>query len=89
MRMKETVAWLFGMGLVSNIGLFLPQAAKIWKAKSGKHVSFATFAGFNVLQALALLHAYLQRDPFLFVGMIATFLSCLAVTVAAFIYRKQ
>ncbi len=87
--MKQIVAWLFGMGLVSNIGLFLPQAVKIWKAKSSKHVSFVTFAGFNILQAVALLHAYLQRDPFLFVGMIATFSSCLAITIMAFIYRKQ
>lgn len=87
--MKEIVAWLFGMGLVGNIGLFLPQAIKIWKTKSSKHVSFVTFAGFNVLQAVALLHAYLQRDRFLFVGMIATFSSCLAITIMAFIYRKQ
>lgn len=87
--MQEIVAWLFGLGLVSNIGLFLPQAVKIWKAKSGAQVSFITFVGFNIMQAIALLHAYLQRDWFLFVGMIATFLSCLAVTVAAFIYRQQ
>lgn len=57
--MNETVACLLGLGLVSNVGLFLPQAIKIWKAKSGKRVSFITFAGFNIMQAIALLQAYL------------------------------
>jgi MtN3 and saliva related transmembrane protein len=89
MALKEIVAWLFGAGLLVNAGLFVPQAIKIFKTKSAKEVSLMTFAGFNILQFIGILHGYLQGDPYLLVGMIASFLACGAVTSLALIYRNK
>jgi MtN3 and saliva related transmembrane protein len=89
MPIKEIVAYLFGAGLLVNAGLFIPQALKIFKTKSAKEVSLMTFAGFNILQFIGILHGVLQGDPYLLVGMIASFLCCGAVTVLAMIYRNK
>jgi len=87
--MKEIIAYLFGAGLLVNAGLFVPQALKIFKSKSAKEVSLMTFAGFNILQFIGILHGYLQGDPYLLVGMVASFLCCGAVTALAIIYRHK
>lgn len=87
--MKQLVAYLFGAGLLVNAGLFVPQALKIFKTKSAKDVSLMTFGGFNLLQAIGILHGYLQGDPYLLVGMIASFIACGAVTGLGIMYRKQ
>jgi MtN3 and saliva related transmembrane protein len=87
--MKEIVAWLFGMGLVSNIGLFLPQALQVWRAKSGKHISLITFGGFHIVQTLGMLHGHYQQDFSLFWGMAINNVTCGLVTILALKYRKQ
>ncbi len=87
--MKQIIAYLFGAGLIVNAGLFVPQALKIFKTKSAKDVSLMTFGGFNLLQFIGILHGYLQGDPYLLVGMIASFIACGAVTTLGILYRKQ
>ncbi|MDZ7289624.1 MAG: PQ-loop domain-containing transporter [candidate division KSB1 bacterium] len=89
MNIKQIVAYLFGTGLMVNAALFVPQAVKIFKTKSARDVSRLTFAGFNVLQLIGILHGYLQGDPYLLSGMVASFLCCGAVTILALIYRNQ
>ncbi len=37
--MREVVAFLFGLGFVFNASLFIPQALRILKTKSGKNIS--------------------------------------------------
>jgi uncharacterized protein with PQ loop repeat len=56
--MQEIVAWLFGLGLVGNIGLFLPQAWRVWRCESSQHISLLTFVGFHIIQTLGMLHGY-------------------------------
>lgn len=87
--MKEIVAVMFGLGLMVNAGLFVPQAVKIFKTKSAKDVSLLTFAGFNVLQLIGIVHGMLQRDFSLIIGMSASFIACGAVTVLGLIYRGK
>jgi MtN3 and saliva related transmembrane protein len=89
MAIKQIVAYLFGAGLMVNAGLFIPQALKIFKTKSAKDVSTMTFAGFNILQFIGILHGYLQGDPYLMVGMVASFLCCGVVTALAIVYRGK
>lgn len=81
--MKETVAWLFGLGMGLNALLFLPQALSIWRTRSAEGVSLLTFGGFNVLQALGVIHGVLQNDWSLAVGMCISLVSCGSVTVLA------
>jgi len=87
--MKEIVAILFGLGLMVNAALFVPQAVKIFKTKSAKDVSLLTFAGFNVLQLIGIVHGALQQDWSLIIGMTASFLACGAVTVLGLAYRGK
>jgi MtN3 and saliva related transmembrane protein len=84
--MKQLVAWLFGAGMVANALLFIPQALAIWRKKTAEGVSVLTFAGFNAMQLIAVLHSYFQGDWYLGVGMAVSFITCGSVTVLAMIY---
>jgi MtN3 and saliva related transmembrane protein len=87
--MKETVAVIFGFAMVANALLFLPQAWRIWKAKTAQGVSLMTFAGFNALQFIGALHGYYQGDRALMIGMLATLVTCGAVTLLAIRYSSS
>jgi len=87
--MKQAIAYLFGLGLLVNAGLFIPQAVKIFRSRTAKDVSLLTFAGFNILQIIGILHGYFQGDPYLMVGMVASFLACGAVTTLGLVYRGR
>ena len=47
--MKEVVAFIFGLGMVLNAALFVPQAVHLWRTKTSQGVSILSFAGFNTL----------------------------------------
>lgn len=87
--MKQVVAYIFGLGLMANAGLFVIQAVKIVKAKSAKGVSIMTFAGFCLLQITGILHGYFQNDMYLLSGMVASLIACGTVTVLSIIYRNK
>ena len=89
MTLKDIVAVAFGLGLLGNAALFVPQAVRIVRSKSAKDVSLLTFAGFNLLQAIGIAHGVLQNDMSLLLGMVASFLGCGAVTVSALVYRHR
>ncbi len=87
--MKQIVAWLFGLGLLGNAALFVPQAIALWRKKSDEGISLLTFGGFSVLQIVGIAHGYLQGDPSLLVGMSASLLTCGTVTVLTIVYRLR
>jgi MtN3 and saliva related transmembrane protein len=87
--MKQIVAILFGLGLVVNGLLFVPQAIALWRKKSDEGVSLLTFGGFNVLQAIGILHGILQGDLSLILGMSSSFLACGSVTGLTLFYRLR
>jgi MtN3 and saliva related transmembrane protein len=87
--MKQFVAILFGLGLVVNGLLFVPQAIALWRKKSDEGVSLVTFGGFNILQAIGILHGAYQHDLSLILGMSASFLFCGAVTTQTLYYRLR
>ena len=87
--LKQIVAIVFGLGLICNALLFVPQALAVWRRKSSKDVSLVTFAGFNVLQIIAVIHGAYQRDLALMLGMIASLLSCGTVTVLTIAFRRR
>src|SRR4051794_31429895 len=80
-RMKEFVAVVFGLGLLCNALLFVPQAIAVWRKKSDEGISLITFGGFSVLQAIGIVHGVYQRDLSLILGMAASLLSCGTVTL--------
>lgn len=87
--MKEFVAVIFGLGLLCNALLFVPQGIALWKKKSDEGMSLITFGGFNVLQIIGIVHGVYQRDLSLILGMIASLLSSGSVTALTLIYRAR
>jgi len=86
--MKEIVAYVFGFGMLINAALFVPQALRIWRTRTAQGVSVLTFAGFNALQVTGVLHGYMQGDRALMTGMLASLLTCGAVTLLAAYYGR-
>jgi MtN3 and saliva related transmembrane protein len=79
----------FFIALVANAAVFIPQAIKLYRTKSSREVSFATFLAFNIIQLLTAAHAYLANDILLLVGSILSFITCAIVTYLAFLYRNH
>ncbi len=87
--MKEAVAVIFGLGLIINALLFLPQIRSILKTRSAEGVSLMTFSGFTLMQAIGVLHGVMQKDWSLIFGMGASLLTCGTATLLAFAYRPK
>lgn len=85
--MKELVAVIFGLGLLCNALLFVPQVLAVWRKKTDEGISLITFGGFSVLQVIGIIHGVYQRDPSLIIGMGASLLSCGTVTGLTVFYR--
>jgi len=87
--MKEIVAVIFGLALLCNALLFVPQALAVWRKKTDQGISLVTFGGFNVLQAIGIVHGVYQHDLSLILGMIASLITCGAVTSLTLYYRLR
>jgi MtN3 and saliva related transmembrane protein len=87
--MKEIVAIIFGLGLLCNALLFVPQAIAVWRKKTDEGVSLITFGGFSVLQVIGIVHGVYQRDWSLILGMAASLLSCGMVALLTAYYRAK
>lgn len=87
--MKQIVAVVFGLGLLGNALLFVPQVLAVWRKKSDEGISLITFGGFNVLQAIAIVHGAYQHDLSLILGMVASLITCGSVTFLTLLYRMK
>ena len=87
MDIKQVVAVIFGLGLVGNAVLFVPQALAIWRKKTDEGISLVTFGGFCLLQVISVVHGLYQHDPSLVIGMTASFLTCGTATALTVYYR--
>jgi len=87
--MKEIVAVIFGLGLVGNALLFVPQVIAVWRKKSDEGISLITFGGFSLLQVIGIIHGLYQHDPSLIFGMAASLLTCGTVTGLTVFYRMR
>jgi MtN3 and saliva related transmembrane protein len=87
--MKDFVAVVFGLALLGNAALFVPQAIAVWRKKSDEGVSLVTFGGFCILQVIGVIHGIYQHDQSLIVGLGASFLTCGTVTLLTVVYRVR
>jgi MtN3 and saliva related transmembrane protein len=86
---KEIVAVVFGLGLLGNAALFVPQIIAVWRKKTDEGISLITFGGFSVLQVVGIIHGLYQQDFSLTLGMAASMLTCGSVTALTIYYRLQ
>lgn len=87
--MKHIVAVIFGLGLVGNALLFVPQALAVWRKKSDEGISLLTFGGFCLLQIVSIVHGLYQHDEALTLGMAASLLTCGTLTALTVWYRVR
>ena len=85
--MRQFVAIVFGLGLFCNALLFVPQVIAVWRKKTDQGISLITFAGFSILQMIAIIHGLYEHDLSLTIGMAASLLSCGSVTCLTIYYR--
>lgn len=79
----------FIIGLLLNAILFIPQAIKIYKAKSSAEISLITFLGFNFIQLTTVWHGYRNQDYILAIGYIVSFIACAIVSSLTIYYRVR
>jgi len=85
--MREIVTFVFGLALLGNAALFVPQAFAVWRKKSDEGISLVTFGGFCILQVIGVVHGFYEHDNSLIIGLGASFLTCGTVTFLTVIYR--
>lgn len=88
LKTKETL-WLYGIALLANAALFIPQAWRLYKTKDAYGTSVVTFAGFNIVQFLGLISGIYHNDKALIYGQIVSLTACGLVTVQLFLYRLK
>lgn len=88
-RMRQIVTVIFGIGLIGNALLFVPQAIAVWRKKTDEGVSLVTFGGFCVLQVVGVIHGFYEHDNSLVIGLGASFLTCGTVTALTILYRVR
>ena len=87
--MRQAIALLFGLGLLGNAALFVPQAIAVWRKKTDEGISLITFGGFSILQIIGIVHGLFEHDMSLTLGMAASLLTCGTVTLLTLFYRMR
>lgn len=80
---------VFGLCLLFNAFVFIPQAMKVYKTKDVRGLSLITFIGFNIVQFFTILHGIINRDFVLVCGNVLAFVTCGIVTFFIVKYHKK
>ena len=80
---------LFNIGLVLNVIILMPQTYKIYRFKDAKSVSLISFVGINFIQLMTILHGIIQKDWALALGMIASLIVSVTLTVGILLYGNK
>ncbi|MEE3002867.1 MAG: ATP-binding protein [Pseudomonadota bacterium] len=83
MILSDVIEFLFVICLFANAFLFLPQAYKIYQAKTAKSVSITTFSCILFVQMIFMLHGFVIDDLLLAYSMALSMLGCLSVVALA------
>lgn len=85
--LRYLIEVLFAAGLFANSLLFIPQMVRIIQKQHADDVSLTTFAGFNIINFLTVLHGYLHHDLILTIGASCAFVINTGVTLLIIWYR--
>ena len=76
----------YAAGFLTTIA-FVPQVLKIWRTKSAKDVSLATFAAFTLGVVLWLLYGIARQEPPIIIWNSVTLVLAVAILVMKVKYR--
>lgn len=86
---KGFIFFAFGISLLLNALLFVPQIIKIYKEKTAAGFSKTTFVGFCTTQLIAIIYGCFTHDWILAAGYGVALLTCGTVTILIFIYSEK
>ena len=79
----------FGIGLVVNALLYVPQIMRIIKEKGSRELSYVMFCGFLCLTFSQVVYGFFKHDWIMAWGNMLTFITCGTVVCLIFFYRKK
>lgn len=79
----------FGIGLVINAMLYVPQIMRLIKEKRSNELSYVMFCGFLCLTLSQVLYGFFRHDWIMAWGNMLTFITCGTVVCLIFVYRKK
>lgn len=85
--LKTVLEFLFGLGILINTAVYIPQAIKLIRAKHAREISLLTFSAFNIFLAIQLVYAYLNHDMHFFLGTLLIFCASILVTILIVYFR--
>jgi MtN3 and saliva related transmembrane protein len=80
---------VFGLAMILNAIVFIPQALKLYKVKNANGISLTMFVGFNFIQCITILHGYVHKDYILMYGYILTLFLSGIVTFLVLLYKNN
>ncbi len=85
-KAEDLFGWIGGLlALVYNV----PQIYHIWKTKSVKDISKASWTMRTISYFFYIVHTFFQNDPALFYTYILGFLQVIVITIQIFIYKDN
>ncbi len=79
----------FGLALLLNGLIVIPQIIQIIKTKNARNLSFITFFGFWLLQITMLIHGYSHNDLKLALGMLLSIITTGVLIILILIYGND
>lgn len=87
--LRDFIFFAFGLSLLINSILFVPQIIKILREKTTIGFSKITFVGFCITQVIAVIYGCLRHDWILAGGYLLAFITCGTVTILIFVYGNS
>jgi MtN3 and saliva related transmembrane protein len=87
--LKMIVEGQFGIGLIINAVLYVPQALRIFKEKGSRELSLIMFIGFWLLTLSQVVYGFYIHDHLLTWGTFLTLITCGVVVCLIFKYRDR
>jgi MtN3 and saliva related transmembrane protein len=79
----------FGIGLIVNSLLYIPQAMRLFKEKGSRELSYLMFGGFWCLTMSQVIYGFFRHDWIMAWGNMLTLITCGTVVCLIYIYRKE
>jgi|GEM_PF-1570270 len=79
----------FGIGLIVNAMLYVPQIMRLYKEKGSRELSYLMFGGFWFLTLSQTIYGFFKHDWIMAWGNMLTMITCGTVVCLIYIYRKR